>query len=311
MNRIKIIVASAIFSALLFLVGCETDYLKDKDFYPRYVYIVGAESKIIDRDLNIGPEKDTISIAIAVSGTQELDKDVYVKIAEVDGAIEAYNDKELSSEVTHYQKLNSDIYSFISDEIVVRKGEVYNTYPIVINPETLHCDSLYMLAFIIESISDFNLGEEDTLALVRINLINDFSGLYYMDGVIKNTELEDDSTIYKMPRNAQALEDGQTVRFYHYNNEFTNGDANDYRPTHTFKITVNEDNSLSFETFDQFELVNGGGTWNERWKLYDLWYEYKSNNIIYRVEGFMYKERKTDEEQRLLEDYIDEQRGII
>ncbi len=306
MNKIKIIVASAIFSVLLLLVGCNTDYLGNKDFYPRYVYIVGTESKIIDRDVYIGRDLDTIYLSVAISGTQTLDKDVSVIIKDINGAIEEYNEKELSSEVAHYQKLQSDVYTVINEEVTVDAGSLYSLFPIIVNPNVLHCDSLYMLSFQIGSTSDYNLSEEDSIALVRLNIVNDFSGLYYIDGVIKNTEFKDDSTIYKMPRNAQAIEDGQTVRFYHLNNEFTTGDANDYRPTHTFKVTVNKDSSLSFETYDQFDLIDGGGTWNEEWKFYDMWYEFMENSIVYRVEGIMYKERKTEEEQRQLEDYIEE-----
>jgi hypothetical protein len=90
---------------------------------------------------------------------------------------------------------------------------------------------------------------------------------------------------------------------YHYNLE-----TEDYRPTHTFKITVNEDNSLSYSTWDQFIIHEGGGVYHPDVELYDFWYEYDNNGIRWRAEGFLYKERETSAEQEKLDDWLDEHR---
>lgn len=127
-----------------------------------------------------------------------------------------------------------------------------------------------MLAFRLNSTSAYEMSKEDTVALVRINLVNEYSGLYYMDGMLKNTANPDDSLAYVMPRNLVATDDGRTVRMFHYNNEWSEGATNDYRPTHTFKITVNPDNTLSYATWNKFEIIDGGGVYNPEYKVYDF-----------------------------------------
>ena len=106
-----------------------------------------------------------------------------------------------------------------------------------------------------------------------------------------------------------ATDNGRTVRMFHYNNEWTEGSGNDYRQSHTFKITVNEDNTLSMTTWNEFELIDGGGVYVPEYEVYDLWYTYRQDDVIWRAEGFLYKSRDTDAEQREIEDWIEEQRA--
>jgi hypothetical protein len=304
----RTLIIGGVLLALGLLTACDVDAPLDKDMYPQVVYIVGAADRIVYRDLDIGKTTDTLSVSVAISGSRPLSQDVTVTVDEDPDAIEWYNSRELSAEQTHYRKLADDIYSYPQEQVTVKAGSVYATYPIHVNPASLHCDSLYMLALRLTSTTAYELAEEDTVALVRISLMNAYSGLYYLDGMIKNTEDSNDSLVYKMPRNLKATDDGHTVRLYHYNNEYAVGDANDYRPTHTFKMTVEEDNTLTFETWDAFGLLDGGGVYHPELKLYDLWYTFNSNGVIWKTEAFLYKERKTDEEQRLIDDWIEEQR---
>jgi hypothetical protein len=295
-------------SLALLVVGCDVESPMDKDLYPQKVYIVGAHDKIIDKDVNIGNMQDTIFVSVAVSGSRTLDKDVTVTLAEDSTAIGSYNTKNLSAEVVQYQKPDKAIYSYPLEQMTIKSGQVYNTYPIYIKPATLHCDSLYMIPLRLTSTSAYKLHEEDTVALVRLTLKNKYSGLYYVDGVLRNTTNVNDSLVYKMARNLLAT-DGTTVRMIHYNNEFTSGDANDYRPKFGLKITVNEaDTTLTFSTWDQFTVYSSGGIYYPALKLYDFWYEYDNNGTRWRAEGYLYKARKTAEEQRIIDDWIEEQR---
>lgn len=293
----------------LLLAGCDQESPMEQDLYPQQVYIVGAHEKIVNRDLNIGLDQDTISISVAISGSRTLSKDVTVTLEEVPEAIERYNSREVSAEARQFRNLAEDIYSFPLEKVTVKAGSTYSTYPIYIKSGTLHCDSLYMLAFRLNSTSAYEMSKEDTVALVRINLVNEYSGLYYMDGMLKNTANPDDSLAYVMPRNLVATDDGRTVRMFHYNNEWSEGATNDYRPTHTFKITVNPDNTLSYATWNKFEIIDGGGVYNPEYKVYDFWYTYKQDKVVWRAEGYLYKERKTEEEQRIIKDWIEDQRA--
>lgn len=309
MKKIKKIILLYPLCLALFFAGCETDSPMGDDLYPQKVYIVGAKDKIIDRQVNIGNEVDTVTISVSVSGSRPSGKDVVVQILEDSKAVETYNSREISAEAVQYRRMLKSIYNYPLDRLTIKAGQVYNTYPIHIKPATMHCDSLYMLPLKLSTPSAYELNKEDSVVLVRLSLKNKYSGLYYMDGVIKNTTNINDSLVYNMPRNALATDDGNTVRIYHYNNEYHSGDQQDYRPTYALKVKVKADNTLSFATWDKFELIDGGGKYVPAFKVYDFWYTYKENGVIWRVEGFLYKERKTSEEQRLIDNWIEEERG--
>ena len=72
--------------------------------------------------------------------------------------------------------------------------------------------------FKIAATSMYEATKIDTVALLRMNLVNKYSGQYYMNGVIKNVDNPNDSLVYVMPRQLTATKDGRTVRMFHYNN---------------------------------------------------------------------------------------------
>jgi antitoxin component YwqK of YwqJK toxin-antitoxin module len=162
-----------------------------------------------------------------------------------------------------------------------------------------------MLPLKLTSTSAYKLNKTDTVALVRINMVNNYSGLYYMYGVIRNTTNAKDTLVYKMARNLKATDNGQTVRVYHYKNEFIQGDNIDYRPSNTFKITVNADNTLSFATWKNFAIITGGGKYYPDLKLYDLWYTFTENGVIKKTVGYLYKATTTTAAQRVIDDWIE------
>lgn len=305
----KKIILFPLFLTIL-IAGCNVESPIEKDQYPQKVYIVGAKDQIVNRDLDIGKTQDTISISVAVSGSLPSSQDVTVDIKEVPEAITNYDSKNLSTEEVQYRQLNKTLYGFLLDHLTIKAGSVYNTYPIYIKPATLHCDSLYMLAFQLNSTSAYNLTKDDTVALVKINLMNKYSGLYYVDAVLKNTTNPSDSLVYKMSRTLAATDNGTTVRMYHYANEFHAKDINDYRPTNCLKISVNEtNNTLTFTTWDKFKIYEGGGTYIPSLKLYDFWYTYDNNGTKWKAYGYLYKVPETSEAQRIIDNWIEDKRS--
>ena len=141
----------------------------------------------------------------------------------------------------------------------------------------------------------------------KFNIVNDYSGLYYMDAIIKDVANPSDSVTYKTSRNLQAVRDGRTVRMYHMQNEWSKG-ATDYRPNYCFNITVNDDNTVSLSTWDKFKILGYEGVYHPDMKVYELWYKFEENGVTKTCRGFLYKERKTDDEQRIINDWMDEHR---
>lgn len=289
-------------------VGCDEKLPMDESLYPETVYLVGAINPIINKDLNIGYEQDTVYVSVAISGTQSLDRDVTVGLEEFPSAIKRYNDRQLGANDVLYQNLAKNIYSFPQEYATVQKGSTYGTYPVYVKPGTLHIDSLYMISLKLNSTSDYELTKKDTVLLVKFNMMNKYSGLYYMDAVIKNTENESDSVSYKTARTLQSVKDGNTVRMYHEKNEWVKGGA-DYRPGYCFNITVKPDNTLSLSPWDKFQIIDGGGSYDKEFKAYKIWYTFKENGVVKKVRGFLYKERKNDEEQRLINNWMEENEG--
>lgn len=130
-----------------------------------------------------------------------------------------------------------------------------------------------------------------------------------MDGTIALQDAPDDAVVYKSPRTLQAVVDGNTVRMYHQKNEWTKG-STDYRPDYCFNITVNSDNSLNLTSWDKFELIDGGGQYYPDMEVYDLWYTFrdKEDGLLKETKGFVYKERKNDDEVRKINDWMEEHR---
>ncbi len=297
----------SLFMLALFFSGCDDEAPMNRALYPESVYLVGADDKIIYRNLNIGYVQDTVYASVAISGSLSTDRDVIVEIEEYPEAILKYNNRELGSNDILFQNLPSDIYGLPDPIVKVKKGEPYNTCPIYVKPAALHIDSLYMIALKLKSTSEYKLAKEDTVVLMRFNLMNQYSGLYYMDGVIKDLSNPKDSVVYKSPRTLQAVFDGNTVRMYHQKNEWSKG-ATDYRPGYCFNITVNSDNSLSLAPWKNFKILEGGGTYYPELKVYDLWYKFIEDGVTKKTRGFVYKERENDDEQRIINDWIEEHR---
>ena len=292
---------------IMCMAGCDNKIPMEEDLWPETVYLVGSKDKIIDRSLNIGYEKDTIYTSVAISGSLPTKENVIVTIEESPSSIDEYNRKERGSDDILYRTLADGIYSFPQENVKVNKGEVYGTYPIYIYPSTLHVDSIYMLALKLSKTSHFELAKEDTVVMIRLNLMNDYSGLYYMDGVIKPADNPKDSIIYKSPRTLQAVVDGNTVRMYHQKNEWSKG-STDYRPDFCFNITVNSDNSVTLKPWDKFKLISGGGKYYPEMEVYDLWYTFEEDGVQKKTRGFVYKERKNDDEVRKINDWMEENR---
>lgn len=297
---------SLLLGAML-LTACDDEAPMERSLYPETVYLVGAKDKIITRELNLGYDQDTVYASVAVSGTLPTEKNVIAEVEQIPQAILRYNDRELGTNDVLYQNLPADIYSIPDPAVTVPAGEPYGTLPIYIEPATLHVDSLYMIALKLKSTSDFALTKTDTVVLMKFNIVNDYSGLYYMDAIIKDVANPSDSVTYKTSRNLQAVRDGRTVRMYHMQNEWSKG-ATDYRPNYCFNITVNDDNTVSLSTWDKFKILGYEGVYHPDMKVYELWYKFEENGVTKTCRGFLYKERKTDDEQRIINDWMDEHR---
>lgn len=299
MNRNMKTVKSIICLLAVFIAaGCDNSPIEEEQ-YQKIVYLTHAIDLVKDEYVNYTQEEDTIYVSVSVSGTLSPNKDIKVVLQEEEGLIEKYNQAHLSASVIQHRHLPQNAYQYPQDDVTIKAGHSMGLFPIYVNPQKLHCDSLYMLPFSIESVSDYEIRTKmDTVLLARINLINDYSGDYYMDGVTRKLD-ERSQTPYLTYRVLTAT-GPSTVRMYHAVNENL-----DNLQSSTMILTVNnQDHTVTMASWNLFELKRGGGTYLPDMKLYDIWYEYTSEGVDYRTEGFLYKVPKTELEQEFIDDWI-------
>lgn len=299
MKTIKSILCLA--AVALTVVGCDDNLPIDKEQYKKVVYLTRAIDEVKNEYVNYAYDRDTVYISVSVGGSTHTDRDIRVTFREDDEAIARYNKRNLSATDIQNRHLPTAAYEYPQDDVVIKAGQTTAIYPVYIYPENLHCDSLYMIPVSIASVSEYEMRTEiDTVLLAKINMVNSYSGKYHIRGSIINLETESKQA-YDVPRNMVAT-NKNSIRGYHESPETKN-----YLQTSTFTISVNDDNSLVFAPWNTFDITTGGGTYLPKMKLFDLWYEYTSNNVKYRVEGYLYMVPETELEQEEIDDWIDEQ----
>lgn len=299
MKTIKSILCLA--AVALTIVGCDDDLPINKEQYKKVVYLTRAIDEVKNEYVNYAYERDTIYISVSVGGTTHTDRDIRVTFREDDEAIARYNKRNLSATDIQNLHLPKAVYEYPQEDVVIKAGENTAIYPVYIYPENIHCDSLYMIPVSIASVSAYEIKTEiDTVLLAKINTKNNYSGKYHIRGTITNIETGYQQS-YDIPRNLVAT-NKNSVRMYHQSPETKN-----YLQTSTFTISVNDDNSLAFATWNTFRITDGGGMYLPKMKLFDLWYEYASGDETFRVEGYLYEIPETELEQEDIDDWIDEQ----
>lgn len=288
-------------TAILMVVGCSDTLPINEEQYKKLVYLTRAIDEVKNEYVNYAYDRDTVYISVSVSGTLRTDHDIRVTFREDNEAIVRYNKRNLSATDIQNQHLPAAAYEYPQEDIVIKAGENTAIYPVYIYPQNLHCDSLYMIPVSIASVSAYEMKTEiDTVLLAKINMVNNYSGKYYMRGSIINIETEHKQS-YDMPRSLVAT-NKNSVRMYHEAPETKN-----YLQSSTITISVNDDKSLAFASWDNFQISGGGGAYLPKMNLFDLWYEYTSEGVNYRVEGYLYEVPETELEQEDIDDWIDEQ----
>lgn len=295
----KIIKSTLCFIVVMAIAGCSEDYPLKEEQYQKFVYL----SRAVDNELkteyvNYIYEQDTMYVSVSVSGSVTSSKDIKVTLQEENGAISNFNKLNLSPSDIQYRHLPEGAYTYPFSDVTVKAGETMAMFPIYVYPELLHCDSLYLLPFSIESVSLYEKKiKKDTVLLAQISVENKYSGTYYMHGI--KTEVETGSSSnYQLYRTAVAT-NKSTIRIFQEVNETKN-----YLQSHTLTLSLNEDNTVTFGTWNKFDLISGSGTYLPEMKLFDIKYEFMENGKKYRVEGYFYKRPKTELEQEDIDDWI-------
>lgn len=196
------------------LIACQKNPL-DTEQYFKQIYIVGALDIVKTFNVPYGSTPQEAYISIATGGSQNIDKDVTVKVTHSDEMIDWYNNKYMIDAPVKYQKLDEQYYSIPSLTTVIKAGHVYERLPFFVQTEGLSCDSLYALTFKIESVSDYQMNKRDTVLILNLNFVNNYSDIYQMTAIKYLLDAEGNETAptaINIQRNLKAV-DENSVRF--------------------------------------------------------------------------------------------------
>lgn len=300
MNKINIVFFLLLWSILL--ISCENDNPIDREQYFKQVYIVGADKKVQAFDVTYGDGPQSAYLSLATGGSLNIDRDVKVTVGHYDEAIDWYNNKYMIDEYIKYQKMNEYTYDIPSYSAIIKSGNVYERLPFYVYTKDLNCDSLYALTFRIEEVSDFVKNEQDTVLIMNINLINDFSGVYQMTATqytIDNLGEETAPTTIIASRELKAT-DEHTVRFF---NAATNQSKSGYETKEEYFNSINKncitfkhlgENTFSVHGWKELNIIDGTAKYsydeilNSSTIVFSYDYIMEDGTII-RIKGFMKK----------------------
>lgn len=278
--------------------ACEENSPIDNEQYIKQIYIVGADKVVRAIDVKYGdsqnPQSDTY-IAIGTGGSLNVDKDVNVTLASNDQTIDWYNKKYMLDSPVRYQKLNGEFYNIPSWSTVIKAGDVYGRFPITINTSSLNCDSLYALTFKIASVSDYQKRDQDTVLVMNINMVNDYSGTYQMTAtkyILDANGNETAPTSINVTRTLKAVDKG-TIRFF---NETVNEATSAYQTRDAYFNAINN-NCVVFTRESNGQFTAKGwknlGVVSEKVQYsenqFQFSYSYVSGSTTFRLKGKLVK----------------------
>lgn len=163
-----------------FFASCSQVNPLEDEQYMKQVYIVGAYDVVKKFDVPYGDAPQSTYISVATGGSLNVDQDVDVTLTHNDATIDWYNKKYMIDAPVKYRKLGTEFCDFPSLVTTIKVGEVYSRLPFYIKTSGMDCDSLYALTFKIESVSAYTKQPKDTVLIMNLNFVNDFSGNYQM-----------------------------------------------------------------------------------------------------------------------------------
>ena len=165
---------------LVVLSSCDYESPLDKEQYKKTLYLIGASSNLVTKELAYSSEVQEGFITVGVSGSLLIDGNVDVTLESHNSVIDWYNKKFkfLATDIK-YQGLAASAFEVPSYTTTLKAGETYARVPFKVKTEGLECDSLYAITFKIASSSaGYEINQKDSALIVSFNLVNKYSGNY-------------------------------------------------------------------------------------------------------------------------------------
>lgn len=278
----------------MMLISCDDENPLESEQYLKQVYIVGAYDIVQKFDVPYGDGPQSTYIAVATGGSLNIDQDVDVTLTHNDATIDWYNKKYMIDAPVKYRKLESEYCDFPSMTTTIKAGQVYARLPFSIKSPGLHCDSLYALTFKIESVSAYTKHPKDTVLIMNLNFVNEYSGNCQLTATKYTLDADGNEvmpTSMNMTRVVKAV-DKDRIRFM---NEAVAEPATTLsRDAYFASIDNNavvfarqEDGSFTVSGWKNLPVSNGTVSYVNN--TFTFCYDYESGGKKYRLRGTMTK----------------------
>lgn len=268
---------------LTLFTSCVGDPLEGEQYF-KQVYLVGAYDKLQQKDVVYKEEgKSELFVAIAVAGSALTDEDIDVTLElghQVN--IDLYNRKNVVGDATPYEALPTNIYELSTWNCTIAAGERYVRIPISVESNLIDCDKRYVIPL---KVKDSNVSvTTDTVLLVSLKMINDYSGTYMVNG--KYMPYDDEGNLIESSPATIAVNRVLTatapnqVRLYHK----ALGETKDNLEPYAFTFIINPDNTITVRSWQNFIITDGGGTFNPDNKTFTVWYDYMEDGKKSKME---------------------------
>ncbi|HJD74847.1 MAG TPA: DUF4361 domain-containing protein [Bacteroides reticulotermitis] len=283
MNNNKILYP--IILLLVVLTSCDYESPLDKEQYKKTLYLIGASSNLVTKELAYSSEPQEGFITVGISGSLLIDKNVEVNLESHNSIIDWYNKKFkfLATDIK-YQGLASSAFEVPSYSATLKAGETYVRVPFKIKTEDMECDSLYAITFKLASSSaGYEINQKDSALIVSFNLVNNYSGNYIFKALRHELNSSDEivaSTSITIVRTLKATEEN-AVRFYNDQQAETVANIKKYGVV----LKVDSNNNVNISGWGDFDLIGGICTYNQNTKVFNVNYKYKMDNKTYQMVG--------------------------
>lgn len=296
-------------SLIIILSACERVDPMASEQYRKEIYIVGSYNRVSSFDIPYGDNQEAF-LSVAVSGTLPTERDVDVMLKRSDDIISWYNNRYMLDAPVKYRQLDTERIHIPSWRTTIKAGDVYARFPFTVTTTGLHCDSLYAIGFAIDSISDYQKSEKDTVVILTLKLTNEFSGIYLMEAAKSTLKEEDGQWIETgMPipviihRTLTAVS-SNSVRFFHEKQKETLSEySNSWDPGKDYfhaidnycivLSRIDETNTFAIMPWSSMNILDGEATFDDG--TFSFWYDYKEGASRYRMKGTFTKSNDTEE----------------
>lgn len=242
---------------LVVLSSCDYESPLDKEQYKKTLYLIGASSNLVTKELAYSSEVQEGFITVGVSGSLLIDGNVDVTLESHNSVIDWYNKKFkfLATDIK-YQGLATSAFEVPSYTTTLKAGETYARVPFKVKTEGLECDSLYAITFKIASSSaGYEINQKDSALIVSFNLVNKYSGNYIFKALRHELDSNDEivaSTSITIVRTLKATEEN-AVRFYNEQQAETTANIK----KHAVVLKVDAGNNVTISAWEDFDLIDG------------------------------------------------------